>query len=131
MAREVTTTGSKKLKTLMKQFNEHFPYLRLHLHSSAMAEKAKKREGITALNIERTLSDVREKKGSGSISLNGRKKVKTVESEFDEIFGLFVQISYTSKEGTRYYTSGSNDNKSLSQLNREKEAEGCQRGEWK
>ena len=54
-----------------------------------------------------------------------------MESEFDEIFGLYVQISYTTKEGNRYYTSGSNDNKSLSQLNREKEAEGCQRGEWK
>jgi len=46
MAREVTTTGSKKLKTLMKQFNEHFPYLRLNIHSSSMAKKADKGETI-------------------------------------------------------------------------------------
>jgi hypothetical protein len=131
MAREVTTTGSKKIKTLMEQFNEHFPYLRLNLHSSAMAEKAKKGETIYRLDIEKTLSDVREKKGSGSISLNGRKKVKNVESEFDEIFGLYVQVCWTSKDGDRYYTSGSDDNKSLTQLNREKEAEGAKKGEWK
>ena len=94
MAREVTTTGSKKLKTLMKQFNEHFPYLRLNIHSSSMAEKAKKGEDIYRLDMEKTLSEVREKKGAGKISLTGRKKVKTVEKEFDEIFGLYVQIFF-------------------------------------
>ena len=34
MAREVTTTGSKKLKTLKKEFNDHLPYLSIHIHSS-------------------------------------------------------------------------------------------------
>jgi len=39
MAREVTTTGSKKLKTLKKEFNDHFPYLRINIHSSKEAKK--------------------------------------------------------------------------------------------
>ena len=130
MAREVTTTGSKKLKTLMKQFNEHFPFLSIHFYSSEMAKKAEKGEKIYGLDIEKTLSEVREKKGSGKISLTGRKNVSTIEREFDEIFGLYVQICYTTKEGEKYYTRGSNDKKSLTQLNREKEAEGCQKGEW-
>ena len=56
MAREVTTTGSKKLKTLMKEFNKHFPYLSLHLHSSSMAKNALKGEGTGRLDIEKTLS---------------------------------------------------------------------------
>ena len=40
MAREVTTTGSKKLKTLMKEFNDNFPYLRIKIISSEMAKKS-------------------------------------------------------------------------------------------
>lgn len=131
MAREVTTTGSKKLKTLMKEFNKHFPYLRLNIHSSSMAEKAKKGEDIYRLDIEKTLSEVREKKGSGKISLTGRKKVKSVEKEFDEIFGLYVQICYTAADGERYYTMRSSDDQTLTALNRQREAAGCKKGEWK
>ena len=114
----------------MKQFNDHFPHLRINIHSSDMALKAKRGETIRRLDIDKTLSDVREKIGSGKISLTGRKNVSTIEREFDEIFGLYVQICYTTKEGKRHYTSGSDDKKSLTQLNREKEAEGCQKGEW-
>ena len=131
MAREVTTTGSKKLKTLMKQFNEHFPYLRLNIHSSSMAKKADKGETIYRLDIEKTLSEVREKKGSGKISLTCRKKVKTVEKEFDDIFGLYVQICYTTADGERYYTTRSADDQTLTALNRQREAAGCKKGEWK
>ena len=53
MAREVSTTGSKKLKTLMKQFNEHFPYIRIKLLSSNMAAKAERGETIFGLDIEK------------------------------------------------------------------------------
>jgi hypothetical protein len=130
MAREVTTTGSKKLKTLKKQFTEHFPYLRLNLHSSADAKKAKAGKAIYSLNIDKTLSEVREKTGSGKISFSGRKNVSTIEEEFDEIFGLYAQICYTSSEGNRHYTTARGDKKSLSQLNREKEAEGCMKDIW-
>ena len=120
MAREVTTTGSKKLKTLKKEFNEHFPYLRLNIHSSSMALKAKKGEPIYNLDIEKTLTEVREKTG----------KVKKIEHEFNEIFGLYVQICYTDSKGGRTYTSGSEDDKTLTELNRDKEAAGCQKGAW-
>ncbi|MGB0770398.1 MAG: hypothetical protein ACPGPB_06550 [Flavobacteriaceae bacterium] len=114
----------------MKEFNKHFPYLRLNIHSSSTAKKAKRGEGIDRLDIEKTLSEVREKKGSGKISLTGRKKVKTIEKEFDEIFGLYVQICYTTADGKTFYTTYSDD-KTLTALNREREAEGCQKGIWK
>lgn len=130
MAREVTTTGSKKLKTLKKEFTEHFPYLRINIHSSKMASKAKKGETISQLDVEKTLSEVREKTGNGKISFTGRKKVKTIEQEFDEIFGLYVQICYTSNKGERFYTSGSDDDKTLTELNRDKEAAGCKKDMW-
>ena len=130
MAREVTTTGSKKIKTIYKQFNEHFPYLRLKILSSDMAEKARKGETIYGLDIEKTLSEVREKTGSGKISFTGRKNVKTIEKEFEKIFGLYAQICYTESDGKRYYTSGSDDSKTLTVLNREKEAAGCKKDIW-
>ena len=130
MAREVTTTGSKKIKTLKKQFNENFPYLKINILSSTMAAKAGRGETIYALDIEKTLSEVREKTGSGKISFTGRKNVKTIEKEFDEIFGLYVQIGYTSPEGKWYYTNGSSDTKTLTVLNREKEASGCKKDVW-
>ena len=129
MAREVTTTGSKKLKTLKKEFNEHFPYLNIYIHSSEMAIKAKKGERISSLDIEKTLTEVREKNGSGSISFSGRKKVKTIEQEFNEIFGLYVQICYTDSNGARFYTMGSDDEKTLTELNREKEVAGCKKND--
>lgn len=131
MAREVSTNGRKKLRTLMKEFNDNFPFLRLSIHSSEMAKKASKGETIYNLDVERTLSEVREKKGSGEISFTGSKKVKTIEREFDQIFGLYVQICFTTKDGNRYYTTSSDDSKSLSKLNREKEAAGCKKGVWK
>lgn len=131
MAREVTTTGSKKLKTLMKEFNDNFPYLRIKIISSEMAKKAERGETIYGLDIEKTLSEVREKTGSGKISFTGRKNVKTIENEFKEIFGLSTQICYTESNGSRHYTSGSEDSKTLTVLNREKEAAGCKKNEWK
>ena len=120
MAREVTTTGSKKLKTLKKQFNEYFPFIRLSIHSSNCALNAKKGLPISKLSNELTLSEAREKKGSGKISFTGRKKIKTIEKEFDKIFGLNVQICYTTPDGIRKYTRSLDDSKTLSVLNREK-----------
>ncbi|MDA9968479.1 hypothetical protein N9E63_00550 [Polaribacter sp.] len=127
MAREVTTTGSKKIKTLYKQFNEHFPYLSLFLISSAEYKKSLEGKSISGLNKEKTLSEVREKLGAGKISFSGRKKVATIEEEFLAIFGLYVQICYRSSEGKPYYTKR-DDKKTLTALNREKEAAGCKIG---
>ena len=130
MAREVSTNGRKKVYTLMKEFNANFPYLRLSIHSSEMAEKARKGETIYHLDVNKTLSEVREKKGSGEISFTGSKNVRTIEREFDSIFGLYVQICFTTKEGKRHYTTSEDDSQSLTELNREKETMGCQKDIW-
>ena len=50
--------------------------------------------------------------------------------EFYEIFGLYVQIGFTSSEGKWYYTNGLNDSKTLTVLNREKEAAGYKKDVW-
>ena len=131
MAREITTTGSKKVATLQKEFNAHFPYLRLKICPLEARELVKKGESISGVDNSKTLSEVRTKKGTGQVSLTGSKSIKRLEKEFDEIFGLFVQICYTEGDGKRYYTSAADgDGKSLTALNREKEAKGCLKGVW-
>lgn len=127
----ITTTGNKKVKTLQKEFNTKFPFLRLGIFPMSAKAIVKKGGTITGVDSEKTLSEVRSKVGNGEISIHGRTIVGNLEKQFEEVFGLYVQICYTNKEGNRYYTSGSDDKKSLSALNKEKEAEGCKKGVWK
>lgn len=131
MPREITTTGSKLVSTLMKEFNNNFPYLRLGIFPPTAKKTVAAGGTITNVDISKKLSEVRTKVGNGEISLTGSRKVGNVEREFDEIFGLYVQICYTSKDGSRYYTGSSDDSKTLAELNREKEALGCKKDEWK
>ena len=130
MSTEITTTGSKKIKTLKKQFNEKFPFLRLGLFPSSSKADVANCKTITNLDADKTLSAVREKVGDGDISIHGRKLVKNLEAEFEEVFGLYAQVCWTSGDGKRYYTTGSDQDKSLTALNREKEAEGAKKGAW-
>ena len=131
MAREVSTNGRKKVSTLMKEFNANFPYIYLYVCTPDSKDLVQNGKAVKAVDFEKTLSEVRTKKGSGEISFSGRKNVKTIESEFENIFGLYVQICYTTIEGNKYYTTGSDDKKSLTELNLEKAAQDCKKNEWK
>jgi len=130
MAREITTTGSKLVSTIMKEFNANFPYLRLKICPPESKELVAKGETIYGVDKTKKLTEVRTKKGVGEISFTGSKNVGTIEREFENIFGLYVQICYTTKEGKREYTTGGDDKKSLTELNRDKAAEGCQKDIW-
>ena len=127
MAREVSTNGRKKVSTLQKEFNANFPYLWLYICPSTEKEKYKDGGtggGISSVDVSKTLSEVRTKKGSGEISFTGSKNVGTIEREFEEIFGLYVQIVYKDSNGDRFYSQGF-DKISLTALNREKAKNGC------
>lgn len=156
MAKEITTTGSKKLKTLMQEFNEHYPYLRLGIYDFSAKEKVLAGEDINSLDIEKTLFDVRSKVGVGEITITGNKFIGNLEKEFENIFGLYVQVCYTTKDGGRFYSSGfeklpegitgsdlldpeisalledlNDDRKTIYAFNEMKREEGCKKGEWK
>ena len=128
---EISVTGNKKIGTLMKEFNKKFPYLRLGIFYSYARQAVAKGEAITKIDIEKTLASVRRADSGGDISISGNKKIKSLEKEFDTVFGLYAQVCYTDSDGSRYYTSGSNDEKTLSSLNAECEKNGCKKGEWK
>ena len=127
----ISVSGNKKIGTLRKEFNQQFPYLRLGIYYSYMRETVAKGGTITNIDNDKTLASVRRGDTSGTISISGNKKIKSLEKEFDTEFGLYAQVCYTTKEGKRYYTSGSDDEKTLSSFNAECEKRGCKKGEWK
>lgn len=127
----LSVTGNKKIGTLMKEFNKQFPYLRLKICYSYMRDTVKKGGTITGIDVDKTLASVRRADSGGDISISGNKKIKSLEKEFDTVFGLYVQVCYTKKDGHRYYTSGSADEKTLASFNAECEKNGCKKGEWK
>ena len=128
---ELSVTGNKKIGTLMKEFNKQFPYLRLKICYSYARQAVAKGESISGIDVDKTLASVRRADSGGDISISGNKKIKTLEKEFDTVFGLYVQVCYTAKDGHRYYTSGTADEMTLAAFNRKCEADGCKKDEWK
>lgn len=130
-ALELSVSGNKKINTLRKEFNKKFPYLRLGIYYSYARQQVAKGESITPIDGDKTLASVRRADSGGDISIFGNKRIETLEKEFDKVFGLYCQVCYTDKNGSRYYTSGADDKKTLAGFNKECEAAGCKKGEWK
>ena len=128
---EISVSGNKKIKTLQKEFNKKFPFIRIALYPDSAKKIVAKGGTITQLDGEQTLASVRRENTSGSISISGNKKVSTLEQEFDKVFGLYCQVCYTSSDDHRYYTGSSEDQKTLHSLNESKEAAGCKKNEWR
>ena len=123
----VSVNGNKKIATLQKEFNEQFPYLRLSIYYSYMRNEKTK----TPLSGDKTLASVRRGNGSGKISINGNKKIGSLEKEFDKEFGLYAQVCYTASDGSRYYTSGNADTMTLSAFNTYCQKNKCKKGVWR
>lgn len=124
---EISVNGNKKIGTLQKEFNKKFPYLRLSIYYSYMRNESTK----TPLPEDKTLASVRRADSGGDISISGNKKIKSLEKEFDTVFGLYAQVCYTTAEGNRYYTSGSSDDMTLSAFNAQCEKNGCKKGVYR
>jgi hypothetical protein len=127
-ATEISVSGNKKIATLQKEFNKKFPYIRLGIYYSYAREQVAKGETITQIDGDKTLASVRRADSGGDISISGNKKIKSLEKEFDTVFGLYAQVCYTNAEGSRYYTSGSKDEMTLAAFNAECEKNGCKKG---
>jgi hypothetical protein len=126
-ATEISVSGNKKIGTLQKEFNKKFPYLQLCLFYSYMRNESTK----TQLPEDKTLASVRRADSGGDISISGNKKIKSLEKEFDTVFGLYAQVCYYNPDGKGFYTSGSADEKTLVTFNAECEAKGCIKGKYR
>lgn len=128
---EISVTGNKKIGTLMKEFNKQFPFIRLGVFYSYARQKVARGGSITNIDPDKTLASVRRADSGGDISISGNKKIKTLEKKFDAVFGLYAQVCYTTKDGGRYYTSGTLDEMTLSAFNKWCEKNGCVKNQWK
>lgn len=116
----VSVNGNKKIATLQKEFNEQFPYLKIVIY-----------KGSTPVSGAKTLAQVRTKTGGGNISINGNKKIASLENEFKTDFGLKVQVAYTTKKSVTIVTSYS-DHNTLAHWNKYIGSCGdCKKGVWK
>lgn len=126
MARELSMNGNVKLKTILQEFTDRFPHIRISIYASSEREKSSK----TPLDYEKTISEVREKKSSDPATIRGGQKVKNLEKMMNDIFGLYCQVAYTDKEGKHSYTSGKQDEMSLRELNSHGEESGWAKDKW-
>ena len=128
---ELSVTGNKKIETLCKEFNKKFPCLQLCIFYSYAREQVKKGESITPIDRSKTLASVRRADSGGSISISGNKKIKSLEKEFDIVFGLYAQVCYYTPEGRGVYTSESADEMTLASFNEYCVKRGCPQNKWK
>jgi len=126
MARELSMNGNTKLKTIMQEFNDRFPFLILGFCPSTERETNPKK----FLDFEKTIAEVREKKSSDPAIIRGGQKVKNLEKMIDDIFGLYCQVGYIGADGKNYYTAGSQDEMSLRELNALGEEKGWEKNAW-
>lgn len=131
MAEGISVTGNKKVGTLVKEFSNKYPFISLAVCPMESKANAAKGGAIWLVDYSKTIASVRSKNNPGEITITGNKQIKTLEKEFEQIFGLFVQVCYRSKEGNNYYTSGALDSMTLNAFNKKCEADGCQKGGWK
>ena len=126
---KISVTGQKKVGTLMNEFNKRFPYMGLRLYSSEV-KKLKPGEPFTPYRIptDKTLASVREPGATGgNISITGNKKIKTLEHEFETVFGLYAQVVYCPKgrpAGSGVITNKQDDEYTLSAFNEKCQADG-------
>ena len=112
MATSLTTNGKKKISTFKKEFSLKFNYLTIQFLDK------KRKEYDNELN----LVSIRTKKGE-DISISGQNKINSLESKFEKNLGIGIEVCY-SKAGKLVPTKSNND-KTLSELNKWCESNGC------
>ena len=84
-------SDEKKLRNIQAEFSKKFPYLKLEFYKNAheSGEGSPEKEH---LDLDQTVGEVRSVHNKGDLSIDGHLKVKTLENNFAEQYGLFVQV---------------------------------------
>jgi hypothetical protein len=112
MATSITTNGKKKISTFKMEFSSKFPYLTIQFLDQ------KRKEYDNELN----LVSIRTKKGD-DISISGQNKINSLESKFEKTLGIAIEVCYS--KNSKLIRTKSNNDKTLSELNKWCEANGC------
>ncbi len=82
---------SQTLESIKSDFKNHFPHLKIEFFSSKHLEnEASPRTAIYDDNL--VLSDIRKNHTEGEMSIDGHLKTSTFEQNFNELFGVNVQV---------------------------------------
>jgi len=112
MATGLSMNGKKKIETIQKEFTAKFPYLTL-----VFLDEAK-----SGIEGSKTLAEVRKSKGE-DISIMASQKVNSLEKNFLKNYGLLVEVAY--QLGSELVLTTSDENRTLNELNRWCELNGC------
>lgn len=112
MATGLSMNGKKKIETIQKEFTAKFPYLTL-----VFLDEAK-----SGIEGTKTLAEVRKSKGE-DVSIMASQKVNSLEKNFLKNYGLLVEVAY--QLGSELVLTTSDENRTLNELNRWCELNGC------
>ena len=110
---DISISGNKMVKTIQSEFTKKFPFLRISIYPASEKTKSPK----TGFGGDTRIADVRRKGTVGDISISGNKLVRTLEREFETVYGLYAEVCYTDKDGGRFFTGATFDAMTLSALN--------------
>ena len=88
---EIKIEDRKTINEIQKEFQSHFPYLKLEFYNAEHKEGKGTLDSMK-LNVNTTIGESRTKHNSGEVSIHGNQKVSTLESNFRNFFGLNVQV---------------------------------------
>jgi hypothetical protein len=94
---EILIDNDISIETIQDGFRKHFPFLKLIFYKTAH-ETAAGSQPKDEIDSTLTIGEVRSKDSEGHISINGHKKVSTLETEFREHYGLNVQVFRKSRK---------------------------------
>ena len=88
---EIIVKDSKTIGEIKNEFNSHFPHLKLEFYSGdhAIGEGSLNKEKIEDNLL---LKDIRLNHSIGELSIHGNQKTSTLEENFKNTFGLYVQV---------------------------------------
>ncbi len=110
----MTITDNKTIKAIQAEFNSKFPYLRIEFYAHEHEEQeGSPNEDMLAESL--TIGDARTTMKEGDLSIHANQKVSTLEQNFQEKYGLNVQVFR--KSGDVWLQTTATDNWTLHKQN--------------
>lgn len=111
----MTITDDKKLKDIAQEFSEKFTHLKIGFFAGPY-NPGKGAPAREQLNSEKTIGEIRTVHTEGDLSIDAHQKVRTLERNFFENYGLNVQVFR--KSGNLWLLTTATDDWTLAEQNR-------------
>lgn len=116
---EILIDDNTLLSDIQKEFNTHFPYLKLEFFEFDISGKSVNSKEHLITNTQQPINKIRHIHLAGHISMNGHQKVSTFEQHFRENLGVNVQVFR--KSGNAWLQTITTDSWTLAEQNKKGE----------